>query len=270
VFDYAEMGSLAGYIDRGQPLSPDAVFSILRQIIEAVRYLHGLGFVHHDIKPSNILLHANGVALLGDFGIGCTFHSAGMVMGSPAYQAPEALRDDSGSEIDSDGDLPAEYPQKEDIWALGVTLYQSLFMRLPYDGTNLFEVVHSIWTHPLLLPDGTDPELAKLFAGMLCTDPESRYGIEDVLASPLFNGKDVGAPIELPPAPVPEQKTGEIVSVDAVVWQEGFCFGRGRAPRRFSDYISRSPRPPLGTAVSDDAIARKAFDTPLSPNRNKV
>jgi serine/threonine protein kinase len=256
MFDDAEMGSLGGYIDHGQELSLDAVFSIIRQIFEAVRYLHSLRLVHNDIKPSNILLRANGITLLGDFWISHIFHSAGMVMESPAYQAPEALMEDCGNDDDDDGDgdPPAEYPQKEDIWALGVMLYQSLFRRLPYDGTNLFEIMHDIRAHSLFLPDGTDPELRKLFSGMLCVDPEARYGIVDVLANPLFNEIDFVVPIKLPPAPVPEQKTGEIISTDAVIWEEGYCFGRGIGPRRFSDNSSKYRRPTLGSAVSDESI----------------
>jgi serine/threonine-protein kinase 11 len=268
VLDYAAMGSLGGYLDRDQPLSPDVVFSIIRQVIEAVSHLHGLGFVHHDIKPSNILLGANGAAFLGDFGIGHTFHSAGMVMGSPAYQAPEALAEDCGS--DDAGDPPAEHPQKEDIWALGVTLYESLLRRLPYDGGNLFEVVHNIRAAPLFLPDGTDPELRKLFAGMLCVEPEARYGIADVLASPLFSGRDVHAMVELPPAPVPEQKTGEIVATEAVVWEEGYCFERGIGPRRFSDNTSRYPRSVMGSAVSDDPLWKRALGDPASAKRTEL
>jgi serine/threonine protein kinase len=113
------------------------------------------------------LIDASGRALLADFGIGHTFASARMVVGSPAFQAPEALNDSYG-----DCDCPeccecSDGPQKEDVWALGVTLYQLLFNTLPYCGNNLYEIVSDIMTRPLAIPDGVNSEIVKLFSGML-------------------------------------------------------------------------------------------------------
>jgi serine/threonine protein kinase len=87
VLEYAALGSLGGYLDRGDHLTRDLILAIVRQILDALRYLHDSGFVHQDIKPHNILLHADGRAVLGDLGIGHSFQSAGMVVGSPAFQA---------------------------------------------------------------------------------------------------------------------------------------------------------------------------------------
>jgi serine/threonine-protein kinase 11 len=233
VLTYAEMGSLGGFIERGIRLPDATIFCILRQIIDAVSHLHTNGFVHQDIKPCNILLQADGRAILADLGIGHSFQSAGMVVGSPAFQAPEAL-DETDPESESAPDDRPFIPQKEDIWALGVTLYQSLFLRLPYVGNNLFEVVHAIKEHPLRLPDSADPEVAQLLSGMLCVDPAQRYDIKDILASPLFPTLESRMP--LPPVPPPDIKTGEVVQIEAVVCDESYSFVRllGRAPRRFS------------------------------------
>jgi serine/threonine-protein kinase 11 len=223
VLDYADCGSLAGFIDRKQELGNPAVFSILRQITEAVKYIHGLGFVHHDIKPSNILLRSDGLAMLGDLGIGHSFGSADMVMGSPAFQAPEALEDREDE---------SREPQKEDIWALGITLYQALFRRLPFCGRNLYEVVHDIREHPLVVPEGTDQEIKRLLEGMLCVDPKGRFGVEEVLESPLLKG---GGLVELPEAPPPTEKCGEVLAIDAIVCDEKYPFGGYGTARRFSD-----------------------------------
>jgi serine/threonine-protein kinase 11 len=238
VLEYAAMGSLGGYIDRGVRLPTDTIFSIFRQVLEAVRYLHSNGFVHQDIKPRNILLHADGRAMLGDFGIGHSFQSAGMVVGSPAFQAPEAL--DEESDGDSDAELT---PEKEDIWALGVTLYQSLFLMLPYVGANLYEIVRAIKERPLEIPEGTDPEIEKLLRGMLCVDPAARLGIDGILEGPLLRDVKPEITFELPEVPKPVLKQGEVHFVEAVVCDEGYTFLKfmGKV-RRFSDNAGRQKR----------------------------
>jgi serine/threonine-protein kinase 11 len=261
VLAYAAMGSLGGYIDRGVRLPDATIFCILRQIVEAVRYLHTSGFVHQDIKPCNILLHADGRAVLADFGSGHSFQSAGMVIGSPAFQAPEALDE---KDLEAPSDDSGFGPQKEDIWALGISIYQSLFLRFPYVGSNLFEIVHDIKEHDLPLPDGTDPEVARLLSGMLCVDPARRYGIDEILASPLLPALD--SAIALPPVPTPEVKRGEIMQIDAVVCDEAYTFARFLkcAPRRFSDIPGRSGAP-LRRGDADDPGYRRSCGLPTSP-----
>jgi serine/threonine protein kinase len=70
-----------------------------------------MGFIHEDIKPWSILVGTTRRVNLADFGIGYSFQSAAVVVGSPAYQAPEALEDYS------DGEEEIEWQsQKEDIW----------------------------------------------------------------------------------------------------------------------------------------------------------
>jgi serine/threonine-protein kinase 11 len=83
-----------------------SALSIVKQIARALYSIHSAGFVHQDIKPSNIVLTSEGRAVLSDFGIGHSFTSAAMVVGSPAYQAPEALDD-------AEDGFEAE-PEKED------------------------------------------------------------------------------------------------------------------------------------------------------------
>jgi serine/threonine-protein kinase 11 len=154
VLEYAENGSLASVIERPFRLPQRSVMSIVKQVAEALQYLHDNGYVHQDIKPSNILLDRNGRALLADFGIGHSFVSSSMVVGTPAYQAPEALDDEYLDRSTTEGE-----PQKEDVWALGVTLYQMLFLRLPFVGANIFEVVNAVKHERLKIPEGTDPQL---------------------------------------------------------------------------------------------------------------
>jgi serine/threonine-protein kinase 11 len=149
-----------------------------------------------------------------------------MVIGSPAFQAPEALGDESDAE---DG------PQKEDIWALGVTLYQSLFLKLPYIGANLWEIVRDIGERDLELPDGVAPEVAVLLRGMLSVDPATRFGVDDLLKNSLIRDAPERA-AELPEVVQPKEKEGEIVHVEAVVCHEEYSFAREIDHPRRSSY----------------------------------
>jgi serine/threonine-protein kinase 11 len=215
ILEYADKGSLGALIERGHQLSHSDIFSILKQVVGAIKHLHDAGYVHQDIKPCNILLDSTGRAILGDFGVGHSFESAGMVVGTPAYQAPEAL-DDSYA---SDEEAP-EVPQKEDIWALGVTLYQLLFQRLPFLGSSLFEIVNTIREQPLMIPSGTDEVVEKLLRGMLMVDPTDRLGIDELLGHPLVRGAADRA-AGLPLVPPPRAHEGMIVELVGEVIGEG-------------------------------------------------
>jgi serine/threonine protein kinase len=261
VLEYADQGSVADLIAQGTHLSQSAIFSILKQIAQAIQYLHATGYIHQDVKPSNILLDSSGRAVLADFGVGHSFHSAGMVVGSPAYQAPEALNDSYGSDESSDS---LDEPEKEDVWALGVTLYQLLFHTLPFAGSTLFEIVNEIKNHPLEIPAGTDPGIARLLRGMLTVDPMSRYSVDDLLRHPLIGGAADRA-TDLPGGRTPHCREGKVVEVAADVCGEGWSFAGCRlgGHRRFSfDREGRGRMPfegPQACRRSCDVVAPPVF-----------
>jgi serine/threonine protein kinase len=239
VLEYADKGSLGSLLDHHHPIPLPAILSIMKQVSSAIQYLHVTGYVHQDIKPCNILINATGRAMLADFGIGHSFDSATMVVGSPAYQAPEALDDDFGEEDDTEPS--AEGPQKEDIWALGVTFYQLLFQKLPFPGSNLFEVVNYAKANPLDIPEDTDQAIAELLRAMLTIDPLNRIAIDDFCANPLITSAEDLA-VGIPDVPGPVLRTGDIVEVEATVCSEGYSFAATRAPpRRFSFQAAYSP-----------------------------
>jgi serine/threonine protein kinase len=161
-----------------------------------------------------------------------------MVVGSPAYQAPEAL-DDSYAD-DDESDSSSEGPQKEDIWALGVTLYQLLFLELPFVGSNLYEVVNDIRERPLQIPENCDPAIAEILRRMLTVDPRQRIGVDELLQNDLIALAPESAS-GLPPLPPPQLKDGEIIELEARVCGDGYSFATLplALPRRFS-YALRS------------------------------
>jgi serine/threonine-protein kinase 11 len=259
VLEYAQQGSLGSLLEAGHRLPHADIFSIVKQVAGALRYLHSAGYIHQDVKPSNILIDADGRAMLVDFGVGHSFASAGMVVGSPAYQAPEALDDSYGSDEEAEA---LDEPQKEDVWALGVTLFQMLFNALPFSGSTLFEIVNSMKENPLKIPEGIDPAVAALLKGMFIVDPMSRMGIDDLLKNPLIQGA-ADRVRRLPEIPAQDVVDRKIVQLQAEICGEGYSFAEvGLVARRRSSYNGahgekaggrvRAPFAPL------EAIARRS------------
>ena len=116
--------SLRDLLTERKKLDPSEVVAIGRQVAAALAHLHGLGIIHRDIKPGNILLAADGVVKLCDMGLarpleeGMTVTETEMVVGTPAYMAPEQ-------------GLGADLTAASDVYGLGLTLYQCLTGSVP-------------------------------------------------------------------------------------------------------------------------------------------
>jgi hypothetical protein len=108
-----------------EPLSLVQKLDILTQLCTGLHYAHEQGIVHRDVKPANIWLMDDGTVKLLDFGIAkiaaSTMTSAGSVLGSAAYMAPEQI---SGREVDG----------RADVFSAGVVLYELLARRKPFEG----------------------------------------------------------------------------------------------------------------------------------------
>lgn len=137
VMEYVDGPSLSELVRREGPLAPDRAARLLAQVADALAAAHRAGFVHRDVKPSNILVSPGDHALLTDFGIARAFEDAsltrtGLVTGSPAYLSPEVAQGRPAT--------PAS-----DVWALGATLYHLLAGHPPYEtGDNLLGTMYRI------------------------------------------------------------------------------------------------------------------------------
>ncbi|HUQ29375.1 MAG TPA: CHASE2 domain-containing protein [Usitatibacter sp.] len=121
-------------------LAPDKVLSIVERVADALSYAHGMGIVHRDIKPANIMYEAESdTPKVTDFGIARVTDSSktktGMVLGTPSYMSPEQL---AGKRIDG----------RSDLFSLGVTLYQMLSGRLPFEGESMTQLMFAIANNP--------------------------------------------------------------------------------------------------------------------------
>ncbi len=122
--ELVEGRSLKELFGERKTIETSEVVVIGRQVAAALAHLHGLGIIHRDVKPGNILLAADGVVKLCDMGLarpieeGMTVTETEMVVGTPAYMAPEQ-------------GLGADLTGASDIYALGLTLYQCLTGKVP-------------------------------------------------------------------------------------------------------------------------------------------
>src|SRR2546421_6942439 len=164
--------SLADKVARG-PVSLDEAIRIVEQIVRGLGKAHSAGIVHRDIKPANVMVTADGVVKILDFGLAkialaSKITKSHTTVGTPSYMAPEQLR---GEEVG---------PQA-DIWALGIVLFELLTGELPFRGEYQEAISYSILNEqPATLPD--QPEVDRIIKRMLRKDPLQRYqSIEEVL-----------------------------------------------------------------------------------------
>ncbi|HEX4943346.1 MAG TPA: serine/threonine-protein kinase [Usitatibacteraceae bacterium] len=133
-------------------LAPDKVLSIVERVADALGYAHSMGVVHRDIKPANIMYEPESdTAKVTDFGIARITDSSrtktGMVLGTPSYMSPEQL---AGKKIDG----------RSDLFSLGVTLFQLLSGRLPFEGESMTQLMFAIASNPHPPIREINPQLA--------------------------------------------------------------------------------------------------------------
>ncbi len=168
---------LDGYLRQEGQLAEDQVVALGVALLCALETAHDAGFVHHDLKPANILLGSDGSIKITDFGVSELLTSAyqqrgDFVCGTPGYLAPEAL-------------LGEPYTFKSDLFAIGVVLYQCSTGQRPFQGETvketLIQTVAAPLTSPRELRPDLSPELEGLILALLQKEPEDRP--EDVDAA---------------------------------------------------------------------------------------
>ena len=158
---------------RDSALPPRWALYLMSQMVEALGAVWQAGLVHRDIKPDNILVGSQGEVKLIDFGLAKSAaiparedQASPELAGTAAYLSPEQAKD--ASLVD----------HRADIYSLGVTLYEALTGRLPFDGRNRMQVIYQHLNTPPVPPVerlSTLPALVSdLCLWMLAKDPAQR------------------------------------------------------------------------------------------------
>ena len=185
--EYIEGKTLHRVLREEGPLSEGRTAHIARQICRSLREAHGIGVVHRDLKPGNVLLvthedeHDNVKVL--DFGLvkdtqsGEDLTQQGLFMGSPKYMAPEQI---TGGEISA----------RTDIYALGIMMFEMITGRVPFDkgasvGTLMSHVHEPVPLLGEMYPDlAISPAMETLIYRCLDKDPQKRFSsMNDLLVA---------------------------------------------------------------------------------------
>lgn len=176
IMDYVPGGNLSSRLyERGRLGIREAV-ELTIQIASALNLAHEFGVVHRDIKPDNIMFDAEGTPKLSDLGIAkfaddsstaTSVTSTGIVMGTPAYMAPEQMMD--SHQVDA----------RADIYSLGMVLYEMLTGERPHGNSSMLELVAKA-VKGVELPNvrtlrpEVPPEIAKIISSMCSNRPDKR------------------------------------------------------------------------------------------------
>src|SRR5256885_9524722 len=146
----------------------DALYDVILQIASALHHIHHLGIIHLDLKPSNILVSEAGKAKIMDFGLAIESRKVldRQIRGTLQYMAPEVLRQDR---VDS----------RADLYALGMTLYETVTGALPGYGKAPIDVIRMHLDEEIRPPSAINPRvppaLEQIIMKLLEKDPRHRY-----------------------------------------------------------------------------------------------
>jgi tetratricopeptide (TPR) repeat protein len=171
VMEWLPGGSLAQALGGG-PLPVSRVIEITEGTLDVLAAFHELGIVHRDVKPSNLLLDAEGRVHLADLGLALPLEAGERLtrtassVGTPAFMSPEQLRG-------------AEPAPAADLYSLGCTVYQLLTGRLPFDGSTEYEIAEAHLHHSAPDPRRLRPDcpawLASFVLRLLEKRPQARW-----------------------------------------------------------------------------------------------
>jgi eukaryotic-like serine/threonine-protein kinase len=153
------------------PIPVDEVINYSMQVLSALSYAHSKGVTHRDIKPANIMITTHGLVKLMDFGIAKSttdlqLTRPGTTMGSVYYMSPEQVR---GGTVDA----------RSDIYSFGVTLYEMLTGRRPFQAETAYSVLNAQLTEapapPMQINPALSAELNNIVLRAMVKSPDGRF-----------------------------------------------------------------------------------------------
>jgi len=178
--EYVEGSNLSQVLARSGRFTPPAAVALIEQVLDALACAHGLGIVHRDVKPANILLLADWRVKMTDFGISRLDTSgltqAGSVIGTPSYMSPEQCR---GEAADA----------RSDLFSAGIVLYELLSGARPFAGRNMTEIALQVMNQAppdiRILSPHLAPSLVAVIERALAKRSEDRFATAGEMAASL-------------------------------------------------------------------------------------
>jgi eukaryotic-like serine/threonine-protein kinase len=221
------------------PIPLDQVLEYSTQVLSALSYAHSRGVTHRDIKPANIMITSHGLIKLMDFGIAKSTNDMqltrpGTTMGSVYYMSPEQVR---GGTVDA----------RSDIYSFGVTLYEMLTGRRPFQANTSYSVLNAQLneapTPPALVNPALSQELNDIVLRAMVKHPNGRFQTADEFRNALKNLREPIRTQFVPQtSPYPQGQ-----SAKTALESGGYTPGPMQTPAQAAPYISP---PSAGTGKS--------------------
>ncbi|MCP4220355.1 MAG: protein kinase [bacterium] len=170
--EYIKGETLSDIVKEHKTMTPDRSVPLMMQVAEGLHVAHEAGLIHRDIKPSNIMLDPAGKAKVTDFGIAYVMSAEtkltteGSIIGTPEYLSPEQC---NGKPVDA----------RSDIYSLGVTFYEILTGKTPYEADTpvsmLMKIVKGTFPPLSEVAPGLPESIRNIVEKMMDTDPNNRY-----------------------------------------------------------------------------------------------
>jgi len=201
VTEYVPGTDLRRLVRQRGPLPPGAAAGVIRQAALGLNYAHGLGLIHRDVKPGNILVTPEGLAKVSDVGLAAWMGAnddlrVGKIVGTADYLSPEQIR------------TPDDIGPVSDLYSLGCTLYYAVTGKVPFPGGDAREkcrrhIEETPW-HPRRFAPELSEELVELIAEMMDKDPRKRIASAASVAerlAPWCDEQPAGFPAVLRSSP---------------------------------------------------------------------
>src|SRR5271170_8527182 len=182
VMEFVE-GTTLEKLPGARPMLVGDAINYSTQVLAALTYAHSKGVTHRDIKPANIMITSHGLVKLMDFGIAKSANDLqltrpGTTMGSVYYMSPEQVR---GGTVDA----------RSDIYSYGVTLYEMLTGRRPFQAETAYSVLNAQLTEapapPMQINPALSPELNNIVLRAMVKSPDGRFQSADEFRTALKN-----------------------------------------------------------------------------------
>jgi len=164
-------------------LNEENIQYIIKQIVEAIKYIMDNNIVHRDLKPHNILINKNLDIKLADFGFAREFKDtllSDTICGSPLYMAPEILNNQ-------------KYNIKSDIWSLGIIMYEMVMKNHPFKTNNMKDLIEKINNKkPIIVNVNVSENCKNLIYNLLEIDYKKRLDWEDIFTNEwIYNDLEI-------------------------------------------------------------------------------